>query len=77
MRPFTPRPASSKGRPIRPFRRAKRDFERAYTEQALRQAQGNVSLAARMAGVDRKHFYEIMQRGGVDHTRFRQKPRRD
>ncbi len=77
MRPFAPRAASSKGPPIRPFKRAKRDFERAYVEQALRQAKGNVSLAARMAGVERSHFYEIMQRGGVDRTRFRQKPRRD
>ena len=63
--------------PIRPFKRAKRDFERAYAEKALRRAQGNVSLAARIAGVDRKHFYEIMERGGVDRTRFRQKLRRD
>jgi DNA-binding NtrC family response regulator len=40
-------------------------FERRYLEALLREHGGNVSAAARAAGVDRVHFYRLMSRHGV------------
>jgi anaerobic nitric oxide reductase transcription regulator len=38
------------------------EFERAYVEQALRAASGNVAQAARIAGMDRANFRRIVRR---------------
>jgi DNA-binding NtrC family response regulator len=58
-----------------PLREAKErlveDFERAYVEAALTAAGGNVAQAARRAGKDRKSFWELMQRYGVDADAWR------
>jgi transcriptional regulator with GAF, ATPase, and Fis domain len=49
-----------------PFKQAREQlmtsFERAYVEAVLERHGGNVTKAAKAAGVSRKYFYEIMQR---------------
>jgi DNA-binding NtrC family response regulator len=40
-------------------------FERAYVEAILAQSGGNVSRAAREAGVDRRHLQRLMARFGI------------
>lgn len=42
-----------------------RDFERKYLEGLLADSGGNVSAAARAAGVDRKYFYKLLWRAGL------------
>jgi len=42
-----------------------RRFETEYVSKLLRAAENNVSLAANMAGIDRKHFWRLMKRTGV------------
>ncbi|HEX2571776.1 MAG TPA: sigma 54-interacting transcriptional regulator [Polyangia bacterium] len=40
-------------------------YERRYLEEILRQQEGNVSAAARAAGVDRIHFYRLLWKHGL------------
>ena len=40
-------------------------FEKSYLEDLLAKHNGNVSAAARAAGVDRKHFYRLLWRNGL------------
>lgn len=42
-----------------------RDFEKKYLENLLSQHAGNVSAAARAAGIDRKYFYKLLWRNGL------------
>ena len=55
-----------------PFKRMKQelvsDFERQYTEQLLRECNGNISEAARRAGKNRRAFWEIMRKHRLLHT---------
>jgi two-component system response regulator GlrR len=53
------------------FRQAKREFERNYVVQALRATQGKVAAAARLAGKDRKDFYDLMHKHGIDPDAYR------
>ncbi len=57
------------GRPVA-FKEAKQGmvaaFESEYIEDVLRRNKGNISGAAREAGIDRKHFKELMKKHGVD-----------
>jgi two-component system, NtrC family, response regulator GlrR len=53
------------------FKDAKRAFERRYVIGLLRRCQGNISRAARLAKKDRKDFYDVIRRTGVDPTEFR------
>lgn len=52
-----------------PFLEAKErilsDFERAYMQDLMKRANGNISEAARIAGVERKHLYKILERVGL------------
>jgi two-component system response regulator GlrR len=54
-----------------PFKKAKAEFERNYVIQALRVTAGKVSAAARLAGKDRKDFYEIMKKHAIDPNDYR------
>jgi transcriptional regulator of acetoin/glycerol metabolism len=45
--------------------RAVRIVERAYLADVLARHEGNVSAAARAAGVDRIHFYRLLWRHGL------------
>ncbi|MEM9491406.1 MAG: hypothetical protein AAGC55_19835, partial [Myxococcota bacterium] len=57
------------------FREAKQQitdrFEREYTRRLLRLTAGNVSEAARRAGLDRANFRRLLQRLGVDPAQYR------
>lgn len=53
------------------FREAKRAFEARYVASLLRLCEGNISQAARLAKKDRKDFYDVIRRTGVDPSMFR------
>ncbi len=53
------------------FREAKREFEKEYISQVLRICQGNISQAARLAKKDRKDFYDVMKKYGIQPEAFR------
>ena len=57
------------------FREAKQRvverFEREYLSRCLREAGGNISQAARTAGIDYKNFYNKMQQLGIDPAGFK------
>jgi transcriptional regulator with GAF, ATPase, and Fis domain len=53
-----PRPAGS----LPPLSTARTAFERAYVDAVLQRAQGNLSTAARIAGMDRSNFRRLMRR---------------
>ena len=40
-------------------------WEREYVEALLSKAQGNVSLAARQAGIDRVYLHRLMKKHGL------------
>jgi two-component system response regulator AtoC len=53
-----------------PFKSAKRkwleSFEKKYFSDILKDANGNISRAAKKAGIDRKTIYRIMKKHGLD-----------
>lgn len=53
------------------FKDAKRAFETRYVVGLLRRCGGNISRAARLARKDRKDFYDVIRRTGIDPTAFR------
>jgi len=53
------------------FKEAKRAFETRYVSGLLRRCRGNISRAARLAKKDRKDFYDVIRRTGIDPTQFR------
>jgi len=60
---------------VQGFRAAKRrlieEFERDYLTRCLREAGGNISQAARTAGIDFKNFYDKMVQYGIDAAGFK------
>jgi two-component system response regulator GlrR len=62
---------STEGDEVPSFKDAKRAFETRYVEGLLRRCSGNISRAARMAKKDRKDFYDVIRRTGVDPGLFR------
>jgi DNA-binding NtrC family response regulator len=50
------------------------DFERAYLTAVMAAHGGHVSRAAEAAGKDRKSFWELLKRYGIDRGRFRPGP---
>jgi two-component system response regulator GlrR len=59
------------GEPVPSFKEAKRAFETRYVESLLRRCGGNISRAARLAKKDRKDFYDVIRRTGVNPEDFR------
>ena len=53
------------------FKEAKRAFEARYVSGLLRRCGGNISRAARLAKKDRKDFYDVIRRTGIDPADFR------
>ena len=53
------------------FKEAKRAFETRYVVGLLRRCGGNISRAARLAKKDRKDFYDVIRRTGVNPADFR------
>ena len=55
--------------PLRPYQESKRRifdlFERQYLRAALRQTQGNISAAARLAKINRRTFFELLRRHDI------------
>jgi transcriptional regulator with PAS, ATPase and Fis domain len=49
----------------RSYKQAKQQWERAYVEELLRAAGGNVTAAAKEAGLDRAGFYRLLWRHGM------------
>jgi two-component system response regulator GlrR len=62
---------STEGDEVPSFKDAKRAFETRYVQGLLRRCSGNISRAARMAKKDRKDFYDVIRRTGVDPGQFR------
>jgi two-component system response regulator GlrR len=62
---------SSESAEIPSFKEAKRAFETRYVCGLLRRCNGNISRAARLAKKDRKDFYDVIRRTGVDPAQFR------
>jgi two-component system response regulator GlrR len=59
------------GEQVPSFKEAKRAFETRYVTGLLRRCGGNISRAARLAKKDRKDFYDVIRRTGVDPAEFR------
>ena len=65
--------ASNEAAPELPtYREAKARFEAEYYEQLMRQAAGNISRAAKLAGKTRKEVYDALRRLEVDPGAFRE-----
>jgi DNA-binding NtrC family response regulator len=69
LRPTMASPDAPTARADRPFHDAKQDvvdrFEREYLTDLLRRADGNMSQAARLAGLERKFLYKLLERAGL------------
>ena len=63
---------AAEGDNIPTFKEAKRAFEARYVTGLLRHCSGNISRAARLAKKDRKDFYDVIRRTGIDPADFRQ-----
>ncbi|AKF11536.1 sigma-54-dependent transcriptional regulator [Sandaracinus amylolyticus] len=62
----------ARSRELLPLREAREAFDRAYLEEALRRAGGNVSAAARLAGRNRTDFHALLKRHGLSPGDFRE-----
>ena len=62
---------ATEGDEVPSFKEAKRAFETRYVEGLLRRCSGNISRAARLAKKDRKDFYDVIRRTGIDPKEFR------
>jgi two-component system response regulator GlrR len=62
---------AAEGENIPSFKEAKRAFEARYVTGLLRRCSGNISRAARLAKKDRKDFYDVIRRTGIDPADFR------
>jgi two-component system response regulator GlrR len=59
------------GERVPSFKEAKLAFEMRYVIGLLRRCSGNISRAARLARKDRKDFYDVIRRTGIDPSDFR------
>jgi len=51
------------------------EVERSFALRCLAEAEGNIALGARLAGKDRKSFWELLRKYSIDPEPFRQKRR--
>ena len=69
LRPTAAAPEAQTARADRPFHEAKDDviarFEREYLADLVQRAGGNLSQAARAAGLERKFLYKLLERNGL------------
>jgi DNA-binding NtrC family response regulator len=69
LRPTAAAPEVETIRADRPFHEAKDElvakFEREYLTDLVQRAQGNLSEAARIAGLERKFLYKLLERAGL------------
>ncbi|HLL25968.1 MAG TPA: sigma 54-interacting transcriptional regulator, partial [Kofleriaceae bacterium] len=69
LRPTAAAPEGETIRADRPFHEAKDElvakFERAYLTDLVQRAGGNLSEAARVAGLERKFLYKLLERAGL------------
>ncbi len=69
LRPTAAAPETMQFRADRPFHEAKDElvarFEREYLSDLVQRAGGNLSQAARMAGLERKFLYKLLERAGL------------
>jgi DNA-binding NtrC family response regulator len=52
-------------------RKAASEFEKSYLLRILEQSKGSISGASRLAGIDRTNFRRLLQRHGIDSTKFK------
>jgi DNA-binding NtrC family response regulator len=55
----------------RSFRQARQDWEMEYLASAIEEANGNVSLAARLTNIPRQNLYGKLERYGIDVAQYR------
>jgi len=69
LRPTAAAPEGQVARADRPFHEAKDEliarFEREYLTDLVQRAAGNLSQAARIAGLERKFLYKLLERAGL------------
>jgi DNA-binding NtrC family response regulator len=69
LRPTAAAPETQVARADRPFHEAKDElvarFEREYLTDLVQRAAGNLSQAARIAGLERKFLYKLLERAGL------------
>lgn len=65
------KPHEKKNEYIKPFKKAKKEFEMEYLRKLLSLTDGNVSKAAKMAGKYRADFYELMKKYKLEIHEFR------
>ncbi len=68
---LTPFGSPTDGGDFPTFRAAKAEFEKTYVTRALQITAGKVAASARLAGKDRKDFYDLMRKHQVDPDDFR------
>ncbi len=73
LRPTAAAPEAVTARADRPFHEAKDEivakFEREYLTDLVQKAGGNLSQAARIAGLERKFLYKLLERAGLRTTK--------
>ncbi len=73
LRPTAAAPEAAAARADRPFHEAKDEivakFEREYLADLVQKAGGNLSQAARIAGLERKFLYKLLERAGLRTTK--------
>ncbi|MFC1741602.1 helix-turn-helix domain-containing protein [Nanoarchaeota archaeon] len=54
------------------FKEAKKRFKQQFLQRVLRVSYGNISIAAKRAGVDRRSIHRIVKSAGIDVSRMRE-----
>jgi DNA-binding NtrC family response regulator len=50
---------------VLPYRKAKKEFERAYIEALMAEAGGSIAKAAQIGKINRTYLYAVMARCGI------------